>query len=93
MIAVGGGHAAAAPAPAGMHLDRAGNVYNGATLVARAGTFDLVSRSGTLLNTASIVAAGAGNVVAQGAGNIISQDGGSMRSVQSVSSRPKFVLQ
>ena len=103
IIAKGGGHAAAmAPAaPVGMHLDRGGNVYNGSVLVARAGTFDLVSRTGSLLNTAAIVAQGGGNIVAQGGGNIVAQGGGNivaqgggnMRSVQSVESRPKFVLQ
>jgi hypothetical protein len=95
---------ALAPAPAasaGLHLDRSLNLVNASgAIVAPANTFKLVNPSGALLNPSAIVAQGGGNIVAQGGGNIVAQGGGNivaqgggnMRSLQSVDSKPVYVV-
>jgi hypothetical protein len=84
--------AAVAPSTA-FHLDKSLNLVNaGGSVIARAGSFNLVNSSGVALSPSAIVAQGGGNIVAQGGGNIVAQGGGNMRSVQSVDSRPTYVV-
>jgi hypothetical protein len=89
---------APARAPAGVassafHLDRNFNIVNpSGAIIARAGTFNLVGGNGVALNPSSIVAAGGGNIVAAGGGNIVAAGGGNLRTLQSVGSRPTYVV-
>lgn len=70
------------------HIDNNLNVVDARNvIIARAGTYNLVNTNGS-----NIVAQGGGNIVAQGGGNIVAQGGGNMRSLQSVDSRPTFVV-
>jgi hypothetical protein len=93
--------AAPVAASSALHLDRSLNIVNSTGgIVARAGTFSLVGGNGLAVSPSAIVAQGGGNIVAQGGGNIVAQGGGNivaqgggnMRSLQSVDSKPTFVV-